>query len=373
MRINILTGPFMCLPPYAIGAVEKLWYSIGKEFVSKGHNVAFISKKPKEENIDDQDVSNVYVKGYDRTGSWLKDLILDLVYSYRALQKMPACDMLVLNSIWSPVLCKLFSNKYKRVMYNVARFPKKQMSLYKAVDCLSCVSTPVMNALIEQSPSMKAVTCVIHNPIDTNVFSPRGEKSLKVSPAIIYSGRVHKEKGLDILVKAVSKLHEKGYALDLRIVGATDIKNGGSGKEYVDYLDGLAQGFYIKWIAPIYDSHKLADELDKADIFCYPSVADKGETFGVAPLEAMGLGLPTIVSDLDCFKDFVTNGENGLVFNHHSQDSVSLLANCIERVISDAAFYKQLSQNAIVTAKTFSVDNIAEKYLRKFNELLING
>lgn len=370
MKINILTGPFMCLPPYAIGAVEKLWYSVGINLVGKGHKVTFISKKPNEETADG---NNVYIKGYDRTGSSLKDLMLDLVYSYRALRKMPECDILVLNSIWSPVLCTLFRKKYKRSMYNVARFPKKQMSLYKAVDCLSCVSTPVMNALVEQSPSMKDVTCVIHNPIDADVFHAYGEKSLKDCLVLIYSGRVHKEKGLDILVRAVSKLHKKGIKLELRIVGATEIKDGGSGKEYVDYLNGLAQGFTIKWIAPIYNPKDLAKELNEADIFCYPSVADKGETFGVAPLEAMGLGLATIVSDLDCFKDFVTEGENGLIFDHHSNQADDLLAECIEKIVTDEAFYKKLSVNAIATAKTFSVDNIAEKYLKKFNELLSNG
>ena len=45
MKVNIITGPFGCLPPYAIGAVEKLWYSIGTDMRNKGHQVIFISKK----------------------------------------------------------------------------------------------------------------------------------------------------------------------------------------------------------------------------------------------------------------------------------------------------------------------------------------
>lgn len=234
----------MCLPPYAIGAVEKIWYSVGLNLVGKGHEVTFISKKPNEEAVDGG--NNVYIRGYNRTGSSLKDLMLDLVYSYRALRKMPSCDILVLNSIWSPILCTLFRKKYKRSMYNVARFPKKQMSLYKAVDCLSCVSTPVMNALVEQSPSMKDVACIIHDPIDTDIFCAKEGKILGSCHVLIYSGRVHKEKGLDILVKAVSKLRKKGVMLELRIVGATEIKDGGSGKEYIDYLNRLAEGYSIK-------------------------------------------------------------------------------------------------------------------------------
>ena len=39
-------------------------------------------------------------------------------------------------------------------------------------------------------------------------------KTLSDSPEVVYSGRVHREKGLDILVKAVTRLHEVGYLLD---------------------------------------------------------------------------------------------------------------------------------------------------------------
>lgn len=71
-------------------------------------------------------------------------------------------------------------------------------------------------------------------------------------------------------------------------------------------------------------------------------MADNGETFGVAPLEALELGLATIVSDLDCFKDFISDGENGLVFDRHSNRADDLLAGCIERIVVDADFYKKL-------------------------------
>lgn len=65
MKVNIITGPFGCLPPYAIGAVEKLWYSIGTDMRNKGHQVIFISKKPlKESSMDD----NLLLHGYE---SWI--------------------------------------------------------------------------------------------------------------------------------------------------------------------------------------------------------------------------------------------------------------------------------------------------------------
>ena len=345
MKVNIITGPFGCLPPYAIGAVEKLWYSIGTDMRNKGHQVIFISKKPlKESSMDD----NLLLHGYERTGSWVKDFVLDFVFSIKALSKMPKCDMLVLNSIWSPILCLLFKWKYRRALYNVARFPKKQMGAYFAMSSLACVSTAVYNALIEQSPSMKSRACVIPNPIDTHIFcNEHMVKTLSDSPEVVYSGRVHKEKGLDILVKAVTRLHEVGISVGLRIIGATKIEDGGSGEDYVDYLESLVRGYRITWVEPIFSPSLLAKEIRKGDIFCYPSIAGLGETFGVAPLEAMGLGLVPIVSNLDCFKDFIVDNENGLVFDHTDVRCDELLANCLMRLLSDEKMYSEMSAKAI--------------------------
>lgn len=368
MKVNIITGPFGCLPPYAIGAVEKLWYSIGTDMRNKGHQVIFISKKPlKESSMDD----NLLLHGYERTGSWVKDFVLDFVFSIKALSKMPKCDMLVLNSIWSPILCLLFKWKYRRALYNVARFPKKQMGAYFAMSSLACVSTAVYNALIEQSPSMKSRACVIPNPIDTHIFcNEHMVKTLSDSPEVVYSGRVHKEKGLDILVKAVTRLHEVGISVGLRIIGATKIEDGGSGEDYVDYLESLVRGYRITWVEPIFSPSLLAKEIRKGDIFCYPSIAGLGETFGVAPLEAMGLGLVPIVSNLDCFKDFIVDNENGLVFDHTDVRCDELLANCLMRLLSDEKMYSEMSAKAIKKSAGFSVSRVSDMYMSIFKKVL---
>lgn len=49
----------------------------------------------------------------------------------------------------------------------------------------------------------------------------------------------------------------------------------------------------------------------------------------------MGLGLVPIVSNLDCFKDFIVNNENGLVFDHTDVRCDELLANCLMRLLSE--------------------------------------
>ena len=364
--INIITSPFGCIPPHAIGAVEKLWKSCGDYYLSKGIKVCFISKKP-EVNISNTDTS-IYVKGYGRTGSWMKDFLLDLVYSVKALWKMPKCEAVVLNTIWTPVLLPLFRWKYKVSLYNVARFPKRQFGFYKAVDVLSCVSSAVYKSLLEQTPSSEKQACVIANFIDTDIYHPYRRHQLSDHVRILYTGRVHREKGIELLVEAINKLRGN-YDVSLKIIGAWDMSRGGSGKEYKDELDGLAKGWSIEWVEPIYNPMELAREMDICDIYCYPSLAEKGETFGVAPLEAMGLGIPTIVSALDCFKDFVTDKESGLIFNHRADNAVDQLVDCFEYIMDSDEHYQHLSERGAVVAFSFNIAQKADEYLTVLNNV----
>lgn len=360
----------MCLPPYSTGAVEKVWAKKGEYMLKNGDEIVFVSKRPASHK---QNTKNyIYVKGYNRTKSWWEDLFLDLIYSYRALKAAPLSDIVVLNSIWSPILYPLFKRKLKHALYNVARFPKKQLGLYKAVDCLSCVSVAVYNAAIKQTPSLKSKMCVINNPIDTEVFISHTIRNCSSNPTVVYSGRIHEEKGLDILVTAINILVEQNHKVNLTLIGPIDIASGGSGENYKQYLDSIAKSYKINWVKPIYSAKDLANEVSKGDIFCYPSVASKGETFGVAPLEAMGLGLPTIVSALDCFQDFVEDGKTGLIFNHMDKEASQKLARLILKLIESKELYQLLSKNGSEKAKYFSVENIVRVYHNKFIEI-ING
>jgi len=46
----------------------------------------------------------------------------------------------------------------------------------------------------------------------------------------------------------------------------------------------------IDWVGPVFDADRLARHYERATVFAYPSLAEKGEAFGVAPLEAMASG-----------------------------------------------------------------------------------
>lgn len=367
MRISIITGPFMSLPPHSIGAVEKLWFELGKEF-EKNNEVYFISKRFSAQQISNNEF--IYIKGYDSKKNKIYNLVLDFIYSYTALKKAPKSDIVILNSIWSPVLYPLFRKKLKHALYNIARTPKNQLFLYKNVDILSCVSCAVYNIAMKQTPKLKEKYYIVNNPINTEVFNMTKEKSCKTEPTVIYTGRINKEKGLDILVKAVNILNKNGVKVNLNLIGAKSIAKGGSGPDYVKYLNDLATDFKINWIDPIYSPLDLANAMRQGDIFCYPSIAEAGETFGVSPLEAMGIGLPTIVSDLDCFKDFIKDNQTGMIFNHRQEQPEKELSQIIYKIISSKDLYHKLSINGYTISRNFSNANIANQYLDIFKKLI---
>lgn len=369
MNITIITGPFASIPPYSISAIEKLWFNCGQVFSQMGHTVHYIAKRPEGDVSDSEGIT--YVKGYDRSGNPFKDKILrEFIYAVRALNAVrEGCDVLVLNSIFAPILCALYHRRYKVAVYNVARMPKRQMSLYR-VDMLSCVSSAVRNELLQQSPRLAERSCVVSNPVDTSCFYFH-ERTCSKTPSIVYSGRVHPEKGLDILVRSIDMLNRRGGTqVGLSLVGPCGIGQGGGGKEYTDRLDALATTFRINYVHAIKEPELLANELMKHDIFCYPSVAEKGETFGVAPLEAMALGIPTVVSSLACFTDFATDEKNALIFDHRTEQRVEELADKFHRLIDDSSLYNRIARCGAETAINFSNEKIAQKYIDLFEQLL---
>jgi glycosyltransferase involved in cell wall biosynthesis len=375
MKITVITSPFGTIPPNAIGAVEKWWYNVAKIMCEKGHQVAFLSKRENENDrngINKDGINVNYLQGFPVKNHIIKRLFFDLIYSLNALCRLKKTDILVMNTFWSPLLCILFKKKYIVPIYNVARIPKGQFKYYRYIERFACVSSAVYTELKKQIPTFIEKAKVIPNPVDTEFFYRMNEPDDSNKIVISYAGRVHPEKGLAILIKAFDTLKRtiKHTDIELRIIGAWDIEHGGGGEDHIRFLKQNTP-FEIKFIDPVYNPKELSEEIAKCHIFCYPSVAEKGETFGIAPLEAMALERAVVVSDLDCFKDFVKDKKNAFVFNHR-ENAVENLTKILSDLITHRDLRLQTGIEAAKTALNFSTAKIADLYLNDFTELL-NG
>lgn len=367
MRIAILQGAFLPVPPIMGGAVEKRWFAMAQEFVRKGHEVVHISRSvtglPDMEVIEG--VQHVRMKGYDTPKSGIILKILDLLYTLRVRKLFsPGYDIVVSNTFWAPILLPKVSRNV--CMVDVARMPKGQLKFYKSVSRLRANSSPVESAVRQElSPSAQNKIVMIPNPLPFTLVNKLDLSTKK--PIILYTGRVHPEKGLDLLVEAYKKTDQ---TYKLQIVGPWEISAGGGGKAYVDSLKEKAKDTTIEFTGPVYDSSLLNRYYADASLFVYPSVAEQGETFGLAPLEAMAWGCVPIVSDLTCFRDFIKENQNGLVFDHRSKSAIDQLAGHITHLQTNRSLREELALNAIHVRESHSTGRIADQFLHEFEQML---
>jgi glycosyltransferase involved in cell wall biosynthesis len=373
MKITIAQGAFFPVPPLRGGAVEKIWFALGKEFARLGHDVTHVSRRfaglPDEGVIDN--VRHIRVRGFDTPRSlvWLK--FLDLLYSLRVRRMLPAADILVTNTFWLPFLIR--SHRFGKLYVHVARYPRGQMRFYRHAARVQAVSEALKAAIVAEVPDCADRVRCISNPLSDapppgarTDAHPRGKR-------LLYAGRVHPEKGIHLLVEAMRILAGTiPQEWKLVIVGPWEAKGGGGGKSYLEELKRIAQPVAerVEFTGPVFDSGQLAGFYQMASLFVYPSLAERGETFGVAPLEAMSHGCPALVSDLACFRDFIEDEGNGFVFDHRAPQPAEVLAAKIRDLIQAPARLHRAAENAVLTAQRFSVGRIAGIYLDDFQSLL---
>ncbi len=136
---------------------------------------------------------------------------------------------------------------------------------------------------------------VVGNGVNLSTFRrlpPRGALREKLgledgAPLLLFLGRISREKGIDLLVRATSHLRSHGVAL--AVAGPDD-------RVLTPHLQALARELGIAdrvfFIGPQFGPQRLAALAD-ADIWVLPSHA---ENFGNVLVEAMAAGVPTVVS-----------------------------------------------------------------------------
>lgn len=373
MRMTICTGPIFPVPTVRGGAAQRLWEGMVSEFAARGHEVTVFAKAHPGQASEER-VSGVrFVRwgGYEQSMSLARDLVWCLLYAIRASPRVPPGDVVVTNDFWMPAILPRLRPSAGSVVASIARFPKKQFALYGRCAVVAPVSETVANGIRKQTPWLADKVVVVPNCVDA-AFLQTPCSRMTPEPdcpvRIMFAGRIHPEKGLDLLVDALRRMPPGGW--ECRIQGPVAGAEGGGGTEYVRGLQSRVQGLPVAFDKPVYDPRSLALVYDKADVLVYPSVAETGESFGLAPLEAMARGAVPLVSDLAVFREYLEPEVNGLVFNHRSQHAAEELAAKLEGLVKDVATRRVLGRAARETAERFSPGSVADRYLQLFDLVL---
>jgi glycosyltransferase involved in cell wall biosynthesis len=365
MKITIIQGAFLPTPPVLGGAVEKLWFATAKEFVKAGHTVHYISRRfagqPNEELVDG--ICFERTSGFTSPRFMLVRLVFDFIYSIAACRRIGKdTNIVVTNTFFAPILAPLLTSA--PIVVDVARMPKGQMRFYTRAARLRATSSAVEKSIKASLPvRFHSIVKTIPNPLP---FSPPPDIDSTKDNIVLYVGRVHPEKGLSLLGKASHDLSALGWRLV--IIGPAAVAAGGGGDEYLSFLKS-AFCPTTEFFGPLFDSVQLEEQYRRAKIFVYPSIAEKGESFGLAPLEAMAYGVVPVVSDLDCFRDFIVEGVNGFFFDWRTQEASDNLSLVIVSLAKNSSLLQRAAEEAKKVRSSHNTQTIAAIFLADFDTL----
>ncbi len=385
MRITIVNGFFLPVPPLGGGSTEKSWFNLGREFAALGHEVVSFSRMwrglPEKEVVDG--VTHHRLPGHDHTRSLWRNLWCDFWWSWRVFRNLPEADIIICNAVTLPMWLGWLRPKAGKVVVMTGRMPKGQYKRYSHLARIFAPSSLVEKRLHDENPAFASIIRVTGYPIAWSMLSQPQPVPLFLPPrddpnevTLGFAGRIHKEKGLILLADALSIVSQKTDLPPMRLIlcGPSDVQRGGSGPAFrgrlMNHFSLAVANTRFHLLDPEFNERSLAAIFQRLDVFCYPSLAEEGETFGVAVAEAMAAGAVPIVSNLACFRDFVRDGENGYVFDHQAEDAAAQLASVIERVLRNREERRLIAATARASVQCFDYPIYAKMLLDDFTKLL---
>jgi glycosyltransferase involved in cell wall biosynthesis len=219
-------------------------------------------------------------------------------------------------------------------------YRRLDLSLMRRFDHLIAVSHATKNEMVAAGIPPELIS-VIHNAIDTDVWSPRyATPTLKEElgleqayPVIGYVGRIMPEKDLETWIRAAALVAQRYPEAQFVLVG--EGRDGCTLAQLQRLATelGIAKRVYFPGyrtdLLPVYGSF---------DLFMLSS---RREGLPNSILEAMAVGLPVVTTDVAGTKELVVNGETGFVI---PQQDVSGLAEALNTLLYDHDLQSRMGQ-----------------------------
>jgi glycosyltransferase involved in cell wall biosynthesis len=190
---------------------------------------------------------------------------------------------------------------------------------------------------------------VIPNGLDLERFTP-GDAPKTDTPTLLFMGRLKRYKGVDLVLRAVRALTDRGVDARFRIAGRGDD---------LDRLRAMVRDLdledRVEFLGFVGEEVKL-DLLRSSWVHVFTSPK---EGWGIANLEAAACGTPTVASDAPGLRESVLDGRTGLLVPH---GDVEALADALARLLVDEGLRARLGRAGVEFAGEFSWDVSASRW-----------
>jgi len=192
----------------------------------------------------------------------------------------------------------------------------------------------------------RALIRVIYPGIDAQHYTPAaGTRS--PYPLFAYLGRLKKYKGVDLVIRAFSRVRHPDARLE--IAGTGDFR-----AELERLVSSLALDERVRFLGFISEAQKI-DLLRRAWSLVF---ASPKEGWGITNLEAAACGTPVVASDSPGLRESVRDGETGFLVPH---GDVAAMAACLQRFADSPDLVRDLGANGRRFAETFTWERAADE------------
>ncbi|MFD3942398.1 glycosyltransferase [Streptomyces sp. NPDC058579] len=182
------------------------------------------------------------------------------------------------------------------------------------------------------------------------------EPSPRTAKVVVSIGRLHEEKGVDLLLDAWSEVAPKHPEWILRLYGSGEEE--AALKAQSERL-GLAS--QVEWMGRTSD---VPGALKDSSLF---ALSSRGEGFPLALMEAMATAVPCVAFDVaPGVREIITDGENGLIV---PPGNTGEFARRLDELISDQELRDRMGDKARVDIQRYSTDEIVARWESLFTLL----
>jgi glycogen(starch) synthase len=367
-----------------IGGTERQALKLARELMKEGIQVQVVTGRwtrgtPKRETVEGVRVFRNHtlweffgIKGFRKLGGYLYILTLiwhlwrkrhtyDLIHVH-ALNYHTFAAVLVGRWLGRPVVTKLANSgsasdiKKMRLGQQLA-LSHLMMPIALHSDRFVALSrTGVQELVAAGVPGTRIAQ--IPNGVE---ISRRDERSYMLhSPVrLIFVGRMHEQKGVDILLRSFRELRRRrpGKKISLRLVG-----DGPNRAKLMAMAERIKVSRHLEFVG---DRDDVAELLEESDIFVLPS---RAEGLSNALLEAMSVGLPVVASNVPGNEGVIEHGHNGLLCK---VDDPNSLATELTRLLDDTELREAIGRRARLTVEErYGLHSVARQYVQLYEELL---